>query len=241
MLNIDGKFALVVFSFAVYPATAGGFIYWLLPKLNGNRNIIFTVLALGFISILLTPIFTYLIAFSGFSEFISSVLIGVICCMFVSAILERRIIYALLNDTKQYEILYNPKESSFIRKKSEQALRVKVLSWYILIFHYGGLISLFAIYVCLFFKYDTERPIMVLCIFGGMLFTYMSIFRVLVKCENCSLNLFEFVKRELVKVAQNVVFNKYFICMSCHARYSLSEDVDLDELKNNYQQSYVVK
>lgn len=235
MVNFDSKFALVVFAFFVFPASVGRFIYWLLPRLRGNKKQIFIVLTLAAISIFFSPIIAYLIAFNGLSEFISSLLLGIVCLMLVAAMLERRVIYALLNDPKQFEILFNPKDASFINRKSEQILKVKFLSWYIFIFHYGGGVSLFAIFICAIFKYDVHFFIIVLAIFGGMLFTYVSIFRVLVKCENCSLNLFEYINREFINVALNVIFNKYFICMSCHARYSLKDDVNLDELKNNYQ------
>lgn len=152
MVNIDYKIVLIIITHLIVPIFIGRITYWLLPKFNGSKKIIVIILTLASIGIISSPIFAYLLIFEGVSEFISSVLLGTLCWMFAAAMLERRVIYALLNDPKEYEILFNPKESGFIRKKSELALRVKILSWYVLIFHYGGLISLFAIYVCIFFK-----------------------------------------------------------------------------------------
>lgn len=231
-------YLLLVFV-GIIPAIISAVAYFLLPTVNGRKSFVIALLVFTGLSIFTSPIAACLIADSPRAHPMYGFLMGIILsCMYVP-VLERRVISSLLNNEQNYYERYHPTDANDIRCRSRNRSIIFFLALYILLFYYGSFVALIMLPLQTLAGFHYETIFIGAVAIGGFLyFLYMGLLRLLIRCEHCHNNLFEMYEREFVKMALNALFNKYVVCMYCHARFSLGENVDLDNLPNNHQADY---
>ena len=216
--------------------------YAILPITSGKKMYIYLIVVTSVILTVGSPMVAAIIANSDKVRISDAILIGILAALLATAAIGRRTSRALINDPEEYNRHHYPDDASTIRVDTKRGFSIRAMSWFIVTMYYGGFCALILLPIQKLLGLDIQdKLIYVVCLVGFLYASFLSFLRLLIRCEHCHNNLFEMLDREFVKMSLNAIFNKYVVCMYCHARFALAKNVDLDKLENNYQYDYQEK